>query len=84
MEDGSRVRAATNQYLIEFEESLFVCVFKDFATDKFGLNFTAPSEIFGCLLEDAPIAGMAAGGCLSKDNAKELVRFLQDFIEGKI
>lgn len=66
------------------KEKLFVCIFKDFHTNRFGLNISSASEIFGCLLEDAPIKGMGVGGCLTKENAKALVKFLNDFIEGKI
>lgn len=81
---SGKITMSFDEIAQSLKDKLFVCVFKDMPTNKFGLNFTAPSEVFGCLLEDVPIAGAAAGGCLSKDNAKQLVLFLNDFIEGKI
>lgn len=78
------IRQPNESYEIDYEEALFVCIFKDLTTNKFGLHFTAPSEVFGVYLQDSLIAGMGVGGCLSKDNAEQLICFLQDYVDGRI
>lgn len=76
-------RNPTDQYLIEYEEGLFTCFYKDFQLDTYGINFIAPSEVFTCLLDKDENLGIV-GGLLNKQSAKEMIRFLQDWIDEKI
>lgn len=78
------IRQANETYHIKLEENIFVCIFKDLNTNKFGINFMAPSEFFVSLMEDMSSKDLGVGGLLSKENVKELIKFLQDFVEGKI
>ena len=58
----------------------FMCIFKDFATNKYGLNISTEIEIFTLLFDINPTMTLGLGGALDNERISALRDFLTDVL----
>ena len=66
------------------EDQVFVCIFRNLVNQDYGIHFRINGFQMACGLHESPYQTGLAGGNIDKHSAKAIIKFLQDFVEGKI
>lgn len=70
----------TQDDLVSEPNFLFMCMFKDLHTGKYGLNVTTNRTVFGFLLEENPDTISPVGGILSDIQVEQLCNHLTAYL----